>query len=258
MTASLASRAGRIHTFATSKCLPRRATAPSPVATPRAYRVVCRAAETEGKVKSVEDMLNEANALLERVSNGQPLGSSYQASIDELSELGYVCDESGCVLVLPGDRQKAVAEVSSINRLLRGNGWSIGKVQEPEDEDYPAVVSGPFWTIPMKPKELEDFLEVLNQLRRVVQQLESQGQWLPGSAERPVSRVKWESTHITLQATFAADEPAFSMEMTFRTEKRSVITHWPSQVVAEVVVALDQEFGKSTRAKPTAKAAVSA
>ena len=51
-------------------------------------------------------MLAAANALLSNLQSGEPTGSSnpVQASIDELQGLGYVCDESGCVLVLPGDR----------------------------------------------------------------------------------------------------------------------------------------------------------
>lgn len=37
-----------------------------------------------------------------------------QASIDELQGLGYVCDESGCVLVLPGDRSGDESECSAV------------------------------------------------------------------------------------------------------------------------------------------------
>jgi hypothetical protein len=56
--------------------------------------------------------------------------------------------------------------------------------------DYTAIVSGPFWTIPMRETELQEFVELLGQLRRVVQQLDGAGQWLPGSADRPASRIK--------------------------------------------------------------------
>ena len=42
----------------------------------------------------------------------------------------------------------------------------------------------------MRPKELNNFLEVLESLRTVVDKLQTQDQWLPGSADRPVSRVK--------------------------------------------------------------------
>jgi hypothetical protein len=42
----------------------------------------------------------------------------------------------------------------------------------------------------MRPKELKNFLEVLDHLRTVVDELKAQDQWLPGSADRPVSRVK--------------------------------------------------------------------
>lgn len=45
--------------------------------------------------------------MLESLSAGNPPAASLQASIDELAEMGYVCDESGCVLVLPGDRERA-------------------------------------------------------------------------------------------------------------------------------------------------------
>jgi hypothetical protein len=64
--------------------------------------------DQDGKAKSVDDVLREANALLENLSAGMPSGTpALQASIDELEMMGYVCDESGCVLVLPGDRERA-------------------------------------------------------------------------------------------------------------------------------------------------------
>lgn len=58
--------------------------------------------------QSVEDVLAAANALLDNLQSGEPVQSTpgVQASIEELQGLGYVCDESGCVLVLPGDRQQ--------------------------------------------------------------------------------------------------------------------------------------------------------
>lgn len=61
----------------------------------------------DGKGQAVEDVLAAANALLDNLSAGKALPqNSIQASIDELSEMGYVCDESGCVLVLPGDKAR--------------------------------------------------------------------------------------------------------------------------------------------------------
>jgi hypothetical protein len=54
--------------------------------------------------KDVDAMLAEANALLNAVAGGatesRPV-PGVQESIDELQALGFVCDESGCVLVLP-------------------------------------------------------------------------------------------------------------------------------------------------------------
>jgi hypothetical protein len=62
-----------------------------------------------GKQQSVDDVLAAANALLDNLSSGMPAGSpaSLQDSIDELQSMGYVCDESGCVLVLPGSQDGA-------------------------------------------------------------------------------------------------------------------------------------------------------
>lgn len=54
----------------------------------------------------------------------------------------------------------------------------------------PAEISGPCWTIPLKPNELGDILGMLAQLRVMVANLSSQGQWLGGSSDRPISRVK--------------------------------------------------------------------
>jgi hypothetical protein len=53
--------------------------------------------------------LAAANALLDNLQAGKPGSTAnlLQQSIDELQEMGYVCDESGCVLVLPGDKDNA-------------------------------------------------------------------------------------------------------------------------------------------------------
>lgn len=56
----------------------------------------------DGK-QSVDDVLAAANALLDSMSAGTTPLSMLQASIDELEQMGYVCDESGCVLVDPHD-----------------------------------------------------------------------------------------------------------------------------------------------------------
>jgi hypothetical protein len=66
--------------------------------------------------QSVEDVLAAANALLNNLQSGEPMPSTpgVQASIDELQGLGYVCDESGCVLVLPGDRQREDSKCSAV------------------------------------------------------------------------------------------------------------------------------------------------
>jgi hypothetical protein len=62
--------------------------------------------------QSVEDVLAAANALLSNLQSGEPSSSinSAQASIEELQGLGYVCDESGCMLVLPGDSSRDESE----------------------------------------------------------------------------------------------------------------------------------------------------
>jgi hypothetical protein len=67
----------------------------------------------------VDDVLREANALLENLSAGMPSGTpALQASIDELEQMGYVCDESGCVLVLPGDRERAAGALAAAQAEL--------------------------------------------------------------------------------------------------------------------------------------------
>lgn len=67
----------------------------------------------------MEDVLAAANALLSNLQSGEPDQSNPDpsASIDELQALGYVCDESGCVLVLPGDRQEQGESI------MGGSGW---------------------------------------------------------------------------------------------------------------------------------------
>eukprot|EP00878_Enallax_costatus_P034577 GHUV01038352.1.p1 GENE.GHUV01038352.1~~GHUV01038352.1.p1 ORF type:complete len:201 (+),score=35.46 GHUV01038352.1:205-807(+) len=150
----------------------------------------------DGKVRTVEDVLAAANALLDNLSAGAGLpDESVQASIEELSSMGYVCDESGCVLVLPGDRDR-VAGPPAISRMLTGANWSLGTLPVEESDEgeeatpYTAVVSGPCWTVPLKPCELSDFVGMLNQLRNMVANLAAQGQWHGVTADRPASRVK--------------------------------------------------------------------
>jgi hypothetical protein len=59
-----------------------------------------------------------------------------------------------------------------------------------ESSPYTALVSGPCWSVPLKPSELSDFVGMLSQLRLMVANLAAQGQWHGGSADRPASRVK--------------------------------------------------------------------
>lgn len=65
-------------------------------------------------MRTVEDVLAAANALLDDLSAGGGLPEdSVQARIEELSQMGYVCDESGCVLVLPGDKDRVAGPCPS-------------------------------------------------------------------------------------------------------------------------------------------------
>lgn len=61
---------------------------------------------------------------------------------------------------------------------------------EEEASPYTAVVSGPAWSVPLKPSELSDFIGMLSQLRLMVANLAAQGQWHAASSDRPASRVK--------------------------------------------------------------------
>ncbi|KAF8065458.1 hypothetical protein HT031_003059 [Scenedesmus sp. PABB004] len=206
------------------------------------------AADSKEGAKSVDDVLAAANALLDNLTSGQTPPSLLQASIDELEGLGYVCDESGCVLVLPDDSD-ASAGPPPVSRLLQGPNWSIGMLAEPDSDDedggspYTAQVSGPCWSVPLKPGELCDFVGMLSQLRLMVANLAAQGQWHGATADRPASRVKWETSHIVMKAAHAPGEPGFSIEMTFRTDRRSVSTEWPADVAAAAIAAVDAETG---------------
>lgn len=58
-------------------------------------------------------MLKEANALLNAVAGGtQAPDQAVQDSIEGLTALGFVCDESGCVLVLPHESSDEEGECS--------------------------------------------------------------------------------------------------------------------------------------------------
>ncbi|KIY94578.1 hypothetical protein MNEG_13383 [Monoraphidium neglectum] len=147
-----------------------------------------------GDSPNVDDMLAEANALLNAVTGGDAAPKQYytagvQESIDELTGLGFVCDESGCVLVLPAESTDDDG-ADGLNTLLEGQGWRLGVLETPDDAGFPALVSGPSWSVPLGASELGDLLFVLQQLRLAVSSLADQGQWLAASAERPISRAK--------------------------------------------------------------------
>lgn len=227
----------------------------------RAHRVVVAKDSKAAQQQSVEDVLAAANALLDNLQSGEPVRSTpgVQASIDELQGLGYVCDESGCVLVLPGDRQQDEGTEKSSIGFLSGSNWSLGMLEtvpEPEEGEPPtsftAEISGPCWTIPLKPNELADILGMLAQLRMMVANLSAQGQWLGGNGDRPASRVKRETNHIVMTASHSPVDPGFSLEMTFRTSRRSVTTFWPADVTAAAIAAVDKSVG-STSADSTGR-----
>ena len=73
----------------------------------------------QDKGVNVNDVLSEVNALMERVS-GKPLPASMLSTIDDLEELGYVCDESGCVLVLPSMDEESDGAFSGSRWRARG------------------------------------------------------------------------------------------------------------------------------------------
>jgi hypothetical protein len=94
-------------------------------------------ASTGGSNKSVDEMLAEANALLNAVSSGVPGAAAVAAagasgvlqSIDELEQLGFVCDESGCVLVLPTAEPDSDASAKSLTTFVQGRGWGLGTLE---------------------------------------------------------------------------------------------------------------------------------
>lgn len=79
-------------------------------------------------------MLAEANALLNAVATGgaAPAPASaakgVQQSIEELEGLGYVCDESGCVLVVASESSDDEG-ASAINGFVGGSNWGLGMLE---------------------------------------------------------------------------------------------------------------------------------
>jgi hypothetical protein len=235
----------------------------------------------------VDDAMREANELLLALS-GASAGASagaaaaasspdVLASIDELNELGYECDASGCVLVLPGMRRGAQAAqpasgspLSSwddtpgapprLQRLLSGDDWKLGPltstpVASPTSgttAEFSAVITGPAWSFLLTRSELASFLEVLQRLRSVVQNLDGEGQWHAQEGGRPASRVKWAAGRFSCVATHA-DAPAasggdakagphFALDVALLTpDSRLVQGTWPAHVVAAACAALDKE-----------------
>jgi hypothetical protein len=246
--------------------------------------------------------MREANELLLALSNGGSGASTkgaaaglsgaaspeMLASIDELTELGYECDASGCVLVLPGQSRKGGAAAAAIageslsswddtpgapprlQRLLSGDDWKLGPLTSTPaadsgtsaNKEFSAVITGPAWSFLLTRTELASFLEVLQRLRSVVQNLEGEGQWNGQQGGRPASRVKWAAGRFSCVATHADAPPAgggkggeasssssssskgphFSLDVALLTpDSRLVQGSWPAHVVAAACAALDKE-----------------
>lgn len=198
--------------------------------------------------KDVDDIMAEANELLNAVAGGKaPAPAGVQESIDGLTAAGFVCDESGCVLVLPQESEDE--GTPTLATLLQGEGWRLGVVERPDDIDYPALVSGAAWAVPLSRSELEDLQAVLQRLRATVEDLHRKGQWLPAAGERPASRAKWQSHNITMRATWAAGgrQPAFSVDMTLNIDRRPVDAAWPAEAAAGVCGSLDAALAANGR-----------
>lgn len=242
-----------------------------------------------GSKRDVDDVMREANELLLALSGASaggaaPAASSSPdvlASIDELNELGYECDESGCVLVLPGMRRGGQAAANAdgsplsswddapgapprLQRLLSGDDWKLGPLTSTPaaspssgtTPEFSAVVTGPAWSFLLTRSELASFLEVLQRLRSVVANLDGEGQWNAQEGGRPASRVKWAAGRFSCVATHAdapngggaaaADgkkqQPHFSLDVSLLTpDSRLVQGSWPAHVVAAACAALDKE-----------------
>ena len=111
-----------------------------------------------------------------------------------------------------------------------------------------------YWSFLLTRSELASFLEVLQRLRSVVQNLDGEGQWNGQEGGRPPSRVKWAAGRFSCVATHA-DAPAgaapaadgkvapyFSLDVSLLTpDSRLVQGSWPASVVAAACAALDKE-----------------
>lgn len=78
--------------------------------------------------KDVDAMLAEANALLDAVAGGAAPAKSVQESIEQLQGLGYVCDESGCVLVVPSESSDDEAG-AALGGFVGGANWGFGMLE---------------------------------------------------------------------------------------------------------------------------------
>lgn len=78
------------------------------------------------------------------------------------------------------------------------------------------------------------------------------------AAAAAVAVPQWETNAIVLQASHAAAAPGFSVSMTFRSDRRSIMTQWPAEVVAAVIAAVDEEAGGPPPGVAAASAQVAA
>lgn len=145
--------------------------------------------------------------------------------------------------------------------VAEGKGWKMGYDRNPSASNpYSAFVGGDGWNISLTPKEYEDFIQVLQNLRQSVATLEVCGEWdQEGSAE---ATLEMSTPRIWMQGRAAQRQlsvlqrlwssrgsggeklpnVAFSLRFLVTSSgSRDVEGSWPDQVVMAVLRHLDDD-----------------
>lgn len=145
--------------------------------------------------------------------------------------------------------------------VAEGKGWKMGYNENPSaGNTYSAFVGGDGWNISLTPEEYEDFIRVLQNLRKSVATLEICGEWdQEGSAEATLEMstpriwMQGRAAHrqlTVLQRLWSSqgtdDEKlpnvAFSIRFLVTSSgSREVEGFWPDQVVMSVLRHLDDD-----------------
>uniref|UniRef100_A0A7S0YQU5 Uncharacterized protein n=1 Tax=Polytomella parva TaxID=51329 RepID=A0A7S0YQU5_9CHLO len=171
----------------------------------------------------------------------------------DLASAGFSCDDSGCVLLGPGD-EEVVHEPTDNGRVLDlddalvGEEFVLGMMGDTaEGGNFCAVVGGRDWNVSLTHSELRDFIQAMRSVRSTILRIVAVEGCAAPTAEAaehlPPIRIKYNTKSVKMEAVCNRNEGCQNMfALSFSIGVgglRLVRGTWSANVVQEVLTALD-------------------